>query len=919
MSWHVRVIPNRYADSVRLMGVARDAARPRRRGSLRGRDGHAGQPRARWRRSAPSADARPGDVVLAVDGRGRRGATRCSPRPSGCWPRAAPPRRRRRGPAPAAHAGRRGRRTANVALVSVPGEYATLEAHQRAHARPARLPLLRPRRRWPTRWRSSGRGAAARPAGHGARVRHGDAGRHRARLRQRRAPPGRSASSPRPAPARRRPPACSMPPASACRTSSASAAATSRPPSAGTMFRQGMRCSPRDDAHRDAAARLQAARARGRRGSAGAVPAGKRVVAAFVGWDGDAAPFEVHRDAGGAAPARPPAPRRPPTRSSGPSTSGADAPGAGPRPVLRRLAGRTRRRRARAAASGRSPPSPTAVGGRRARRARPGRRALHPGPPAPDGRPRPCACELLEARRRRRTHGCVLLDVVLGHGAHPDPAGELAPRRGRVADRAPVVARVCGTDADPQDARRARPRRCAPRARSWRRPTPPPRGWRRAVRDARMSRSWRCSPTRCARAAASCTRSRSRGRWPRAATRSSSSRSARPGAGFFRAPPVPAHRRPRTRAPTRRSTTASAALIDAYADGPARAAARRPLRHRPRPGLHLGQRRADPARRGPRRARRAHRPPRRRLPLAVARRLPGALDRRPRPRGRASRTPWVARLRDEFGVEAGLRAQRRRRSSASARRATPASAPPRATPAGLDGELAILTIGGIEPRKGSLTLLEGFAAAREALPERRPVLLVAGGATLFDHRDEIDRFPPLREELGLDGRVRVLGPVADARARAPLPRRRRLRPPLGEGGLRARGARGARRRRCRWSPPTSTSCGRYLADGESALLAPAGDAAALGRALVRAAREPRRSPRGCAPAGARWRPRHGWDAAAAAHEAAYARFLAAARPLMALEVVATWRGGWRDRRAARAATTIRVDEPATRRRRRTPA
>jgi len=52
----------------------------------------------------------------------------------------------------------------------------------------------------------------------------------------------------------------------------------------------------------------------------------------------------------------------------------------------------------------------------------------------------------------------ILLDVVLGHGAHPDPAGELAPaiaaaraaaaQAGRYLE---VVAVVCGTDEDPQD------------------------------------------------------------------------------------------------------------------------------------------------------------------------------------------------------------------------------------------------------------------------------------------------------------------------------------------------------------------------------------------------------------------------------------------------------------------------------------
>jgi FdrA protein len=65
----------------------------------------------------------------------------------------------------------------------------------------------------------------------------------------------------------------------------------------------------------------------------------------------------------------------------------------------------------------------------------------------------------LEPRRRMLREdgpraGCVLLDVVLGHGSHPDPAGELAPTLGELARRRPVIAHVCGTDRDPQDASR---------------------------------------------------------------------------------------------------------------------------------------------------------------------------------------------------------------------------------------------------------------------------------------------------------------------------------------------------------------------------------------------------------------------------------------------------------------------------------
>src|SRR5207248_11251094 len=46
----------------------------------------------------------------------------------------------------------------------------------------------------------------------------------------------------------------------------------------------------------------------------------------------------------------------------------------------------------------------------------------------------------------------LLVDVVLGYGAHRDPAGEILPAIHAVRERRPlvVVASVCGTDADPQ-------------------------------------------------------------------------------------------------------------------------------------------------------------------------------------------------------------------------------------------------------------------------------------------------------------------------------------------------------------------------------------------------------------------------------------------------------------------------------------
>ena len=55
---------------------------------------------------------------------------------------------------------------------------------------------------------------------------------------------------------------------------------------------------------------------------------------------------------------------------------------------------------------------------------------------------------------RDRAIGVVLLDVVLGHGAHLDPAGAVAAavREARSTSGRPVafVASICGTAADPQ-------------------------------------------------------------------------------------------------------------------------------------------------------------------------------------------------------------------------------------------------------------------------------------------------------------------------------------------------------------------------------------------------------------------------------------------------------------------------------------
>jgi len=69
----------------------------------------------------------------------------------------------------------------------------------------------------------------------------------------------------------------------------------------------------------------------------------------------------------------------------------------------------------------------------------------------------------------------------------------------------------------------------------------------------------------------------------------------------------------------------------------------------------------------------------------------------------------------------------------------------------------VLALGGIEPRKGSLDLLEAFALLRDARPGLR--LVFGGGETLFDYRDYRAAFDDRAVELGVG--PEVVGTIAE--------------------------------------------------------------------------------------------------------------------------------------------------------------
>jgi FdrA protein len=439
MSWQVRTIADRYADSVRLMGIAR---------ALRDRDGVVacevvmGTPANLSALAAlgASADARPGDVVVAVDGEDGLGdavLAEVERLLAGGGAAAAGGVSEAARPRTLATAG-----AANVALVSVPGEYATLEAH-RALTRGLHVFLFSDHVSVSDEVALKDRGAqrgllvmgpecgTAMLAGIGLGfanvVRAGPVGIVAAA--------GTGAQEV----------ACLIDAAAGGVSHIVGVGGRDLSTAVGgTMVRQGLAMLARDE--QTETLLLVAKEPEALDALAGVVPAGMRAVAALVGWDGELDGWEVHPTLEGAAfaaaGAAPPADtlevQARPGRILGLYSGGSLAHEACA--VLEPLVG--------AVAT-----EPDAV-------ASDGHAILDLGTERyTQGRPHPMVdlstrLELLEAAAGDGRTACVLLDVVCGHGANADPAAELAGAVGRAAAGATVVVRVCGTDADPQDASR---------------------------------------------------------------------------------------------------------------------------------------------------------------------------------------------------------------------------------------------------------------------------------------------------------------------------------------------------------------------------------------------------------------------------------------------------------------------------------
>lgn len=238
---------------------------------------------------------------------------------------------------------------------------------------------------------------------------------------------------------------------------------------------------------------------------------------------------------------------------------------------------------------------------------------------------------------------------------------------------------------------------------------------------------------------------------------------------------------------------------------------------------------------------------------------------------------WRALLKDEYGVDAGVVY-----NGVDRLRFGPIDAERRVAlrrQVGAEDRFLFLAVGGIEPRKGSVHLLEAMGRLKAVLPAQgaaragidpSPVLAVVGGHSFQDYREyrEAALAGVAAQGLELGRDVVLLGTVADADLPAWYRAADALAfPSIKEGwGLAVLEAMAAR------LPVIATDIPvfrEYLTPGEDALLVPPADPVALAgamRLLVDdgALRDRLRA------AGARVASRFTWEAAASRHQAVYA-------------------------------------------------
>ena len=189
--------------------------------------------------------------------------------------------------------------------------------------------------------------------------------------------------------------------------------------------------------------------------------------------------------------------------------------------------------------------------------------------------------------------------------------------------------------------------------------------------------------------------------------------------------------------------------------------------------------------------------------------------------------------------------------------------------AGAGDRPLILAVGGIEPRKGSDTLMKAVAGLRKG--GRRPVLAVVGGHSFQDYREYRDRVLASIPDLGLrlDDDVVLLGTVPDAELPGWYAAADVLAfPSTKEGwGLAVLEAMSAGLPVVASDLPVFRE---YLRPGQDALMVPVDDAGALATALAAVLGDEALAARLRA-AGHAVAARFTWAASAAEHQAIYAR------------------------------------------------